>query len=100
MKVFVSQPMKGKTKEEILKERNDALDKFKTSIVGFELVETYFENFNGNRLQFLGKSISEGLALADIALFLGNWHEYDGCRCEHFIAVQYKVPCFYIDVIT
>jgi hypothetical protein len=95
MKIFISQPMKGKTKEAILKERNEALDKLKSSIGGFELIETYFADFNGNRLQFLGKSISEGLALADVALFIGDWEHYDGCRCEHFIAVQYGVPCRY-----
>jgi hypothetical protein len=43
----------------------------------------------------LGKSISEGLALADVALFIGDWENFDGCRCEQFIAAQYKVPCMY-----
>jgi hypothetical protein len=94
-KVFVSQPMKGKTEEGILSERSKALEQLKNSIGEFELIDTYFADFNGNRLQFLGKSISEGLALADVALFIGDWENFDGCRCEHFIAAQYKVPCEY-----
>ena len=94
-KVFVSQPMKGKTPEDILSARENALEQLKEGIGEFELIDTYFEGFNGNRLQFLGKSISEGLALADIALFIGDWERYDGCRCEHFVAAQYEIPCIY-----
>ncbi|MDR0474933.1 MAG: hypothetical protein LBH43_14820, partial [Treponema sp.] len=62
----------------------------------YEIINTHFTEFNGNRLQFLGKSIMEGLAVADIAIFIDDWEKYDGCRCEHFIASQYKIPCIYI----
>jgi hypothetical protein len=61
-----------------------------------ELIDTYFGNFNGNRLQFLGKSISEGLALANEVVFMDDWEKYDGCRSEHFIASQYSVKCVYL----
>jgi hypothetical protein len=94
-KLFVSQPMKGKTSEEILAQREKALAAVKKRIGPFELIDTFFADFNGNRLEFLGKSVSEGLAIADAALFIGDWHKYDGCRCEHFIAAQYGVPCHY-----
>jgi len=62
----------------------------------FELINTYFENYKGNRLQFFGKVISEGLALADEVVFMDDWQKYDGCRSEHFIAAQYGVPCVYL----
>jgi hypothetical protein len=94
-KIFVSQPMRGKTQDEILSERGKALEQLKKTIGNFEIIDTYFTDFNGNRLQFLGKSIMEGLALADIALFVGDWENFDGCRCEQFIAAQYQVPCLY-----
>ena len=61
------------------------------------ILETFFEDFNGNRLQFLGKSISEGLALADEIVFMDDWEKYDGCRSEHFIAAQYGVKCVYLE---
>ena len=61
-----------------------------------ELVNTYFDDFDGNRLQFLGKSISEGLAMADEVVFMDDWHNYDGCRAEQFIAAQYGLPCIYL----
>jgi hypothetical protein len=94
-KVFVSQPMKGKTTEEILNTRRAALEYIEKTIGAFALIDTHFLDFNGNRLQFLGKSISEGLAVADVAVFVGDWEQFDGCRCEQFIAAQYKVPCLY-----
>ena len=96
MKVFVSQPMRGKTEDEILNERAKALQTLQEQwLEEFEVIDTYFAHFDGNRLQFLGKSISEGLALADVALFIGDWEHYDGCRCEQFIAMQYQIPCIY-----
>jgi hypothetical protein len=94
-KVFVSQPMRDKTEEQIKSERDAALKAFKEARGPYTLIDTYFKDFDGNRLQFLGKSISEGLALADVALFIGDWENFDGCRCEQFIAAQYKVPCMY-----
>jgi hypothetical protein len=87
--------MRGKTEDEILSERGKALEHLKTRTGEFELIDTYFAGFDGNRLQFLGKSVSEGIALADAALFIGDWENFDGCRCEQFIAAQYKVPCLY-----
>jgi hypothetical protein len=96
MKVFVSQPMKGKTDAEITAEREKALEQLGKRLGDVEVIDTHFKSYTGNRLQFLGKSISEGLALADVALFIGDWENYDGCRCEQFIAAQYKVPCMYV----
>jgi hypothetical protein len=96
-KIFVSQPMKGRTAEEISKGREDALLWLESRCYDFEALDTHFKDFNGSRLQFLGKSISEGLALASIALFVGDWERHDGCRCEHFIASQYGVPCLYYE---
>ena len=97
MKIFISQPMRGKTQEEILseRERGIAFIKEHCPLEDIEVIDTYFKDFNGNRLQFLGKSIMEGLAKADIALFIGDFEEYDGCSCEHFIAVKYGVPVKY-----
>jgi hypothetical protein len=98
-KVFISQPMRGKTNEQILAERERAVETaasyFNQDMV--EIIDTFFTDFNGNRLEFLGKSVMEGLARADVAVFVGDWQNYDGCRCEHFIAAQYKVPCLYVN---
>jgi hypothetical protein len=100
VKVFISQPMRGKPEAEILDERQRALRMVSVRLERPEweitLLDTFFKDFDGNRLEFLGKSVMEGLARADVAVFVGDWQNYDGCRCEHFIAAQYKVPCLYI----
>jgi hypothetical protein len=95
-KVFISQPMKGKTDEQIERERSLAIQRVTESLgEEVEVIDTFFKDFNGNRLQFLGKSIMEGLARADIAVFVGDWEHYAGCLCEHYIAEQYGIPKFY-----
>jgi hypothetical protein len=86
--------MRDKTEDEICATRNRVLEAFPKD--RYEHLDTYFQDFNGNRLEFLGKSITEGLSKADIAVFCSDWERYDGCRCEHFIASQYKIPCVYI----
>jgi hypothetical protein len=89
--------MRGKSDRQIEREREDAITFVTWHFEGddVEIIDTFFKEFNGNRLEFLGKSIMEWLAKADVAVFVGDWQNYDGCRCEHFIAEQYKVPCLY-----
>ena len=97
-KVFISQPMRGKSEGQIERERERAVTFARQHFKGedVELIDTFFKDFDGNRLEFLGKSIMEGLAKADVAVFIGDWQNYDGCWCEHVIAMQYGVPCVYV----
>lgn len=100
--IFISQPMRGKTDIQISEAKESAIVKIKdfvkrTKNCEIKIIDTFFSDFNGNRLQFLGKSILEGLALADLAVFLPNWEKMDGCRSEHFVAVQYGVEILYIN---
>lgn len=60
------------------------------------IIDTFFRDFNGNTMQFLGKAILEGISVCDEIVFMDDWERYDGCRCEHFIAAQYDVPCVYL----
>jgi len=98
-KIMVSNGMRGKENvEQYVEQCRKAVDAY-YSAKGepFERINTFFAGFDGNRLQFLGKSISEGLALADEVVFMDDWQTYDGCRTEHFIATQYGVPCVYLE---
>ena len=98
-KVMVSNGMRGKANpKEYVEQCRIAVEKyFGGKGEKIELINTFFSDFNGSRLEFLGKSISEGLALADVVVFMDDWETYDGCRCEHFIAVQYGVECAYLE---
>lgn len=92
-KLFISQPMRGKTDDEIKTERAKAIQKAE-EIVGepIELIDSFFEKApaNAKPLWFLGKSL-ELLSDADLAYFAPGWKEARGCRIEHTSAIQYGI---------
>ena len=92
-KLFVSQPMKDKTNDEILAEREKAINKAE-EILGeqVEVIDSFFENApaNARPLWFLGKSL-ELLSTADIAYFADGWTYARGCRVEHLCAIEYGI---------
>nr|DAK31660.1 MAG TPA: protein of unknown function (DUF4406) [Caudoviricetes sp.]DAO38760.1 MAG TPA: protein of unknown function (DUF4406) [Caudoviricetes sp.] len=93
MKIFISQPMKGRDTEEIWKERAEAIlalkEKYGEEV---EIVDSFVKDFpkDANAAWFLGKSI-ELLSSADGALFLGNWYEARGCRIERTVCHDYGI---------
>ena len=93
MKVFISQPMKGKTDEEILKEREAAIAKAK-EIYGedVEVIDSFFQSApaDARPLWFLGKSL-ELLSTADIVYFAPGWKDARGCKIEHTCALEYGI---------
>lgn len=92
-KLFISQPMNGKTDEEILREREEAI-LIAQDIVGEEVqvLETFFDDFGPDKkpLHYLAKSL-EYLAEADIAYFVPGWKKARGCKIEHTCAVEYGI---------
>lgn len=90
-KLFISQPMNGKSDEEIKKERNDALLEA-VAVCGeeVELINSFFESapHDAKPLWFLGKSL-ELLSVADIVYFASGWESARGCKIEHECAVAY-----------
>lgn len=93
-KLFISQPMKGLSDQEILKAREEAVEAAEKEIgEKVEVLPSFFEDFNptGNiPLAYLGKSISM-LAEADIAYFGKGWQDARGCSIEYDCAVKYGI---------
>lgn len=93
-KVFISQPMNGKTEQEILEERANMFQLAKESFPDAELIDSYFEDYKpsaGNvALKYLAKSL-ELLADADVAYFAPGWKEARGCWFEHKCAIVYGI---------
>ena len=91
-KVFISQPMRGKSKDEILTERNRITKEIQNLIGNHEVLDTYFDDFGeGSKpLQYLAKSLFM-LADADCAYFAQGWQDARGCRIEHDSAVAYYI---------
>ena len=97
-KLFISQPMRDKTDEQILKERDIAKSKAEV-LIGLgevELIDSFIEDapHDAKPLWYLGESIKL-LGEADIAYFCKDWEHYRGCVIEHECAVRYGIPRIY-----
>lgn len=106
MKAMISQPMAGKTDEEIAEARERA--KAKLEEMGYEFVNTLFtdEWYSDEAMRergvvqvplcFLAKSL-ENMSLCHAAYFAKGWEQACGCRIEHDAAVAYGLDVIYED---
>ena len=104
MKAMLSQPMAGKTDEEIVKTREKAVKALKEK--GYEIVNTLFtdEWYSSEKMKergveriplcFLAKSL-ENMSLCHAAYFCKGWETARGCRIEHDAAVAYGLTVLY-----
>ena len=93
-KLFISQPMNGKTDEEIKAERAEIVNRVTKRFGEVEVIDSFIEenapdNANSG-LWYLGKSL-ELLSVSDCAYFADGWQNYRGCKIEHECAVQYGI---------
>lgn len=95
MTIFISQPMGGKSHEEIEIARQEACEKIQLIFSGaVDILDTNF-NFPGKSpLYYLAKSI-EALCQADMAYFMKGWENNRGCRIEHACCQEYHIPIMY-----
>lgn len=92
-KLFISQPMRGKTDEEILAERKKAIESAERNLgEPVEVIDSFFQNApaDARPLWFLGKSL-EMLSTADIAYFAKGWEDARDCRIENQCAIEYGI---------
>lgn len=96
-KLFISQPMSGKTIEEITAERNHAIIQAKKYTGGdIETLDTIYKDFSDDTspLIYLSRAIAD-LSKADVAFFSNGWEHSRGCKIEHACAVEYGIPVIY-----
>ena len=92
-KLFISQPMRGKTDEEILAVRAKAIESAERNLgEKVEVIDSFFQNapVDANPLWYLAKSL-ELLSTADVAYFAKGWEEARGCRIENTCAIEYGI---------
>lgn len=92
-KLFISQPMNGKTDEEIKAVREKAVRSAEEKIgEDVEVIDSFFENapHDAKPLWFLGKSL-QLLSGADIAYFAKGWESARGCKIENTCAIEYGI---------
>ena len=92
MKAMLSQPMAGKTEQEIIETRERAISALTEK--GYEIVNTLFtdEWYSKEAMEargvvqiplcFLAKSL-ENMSLCHAAYFCKGWEQARGCRIEH-----------------
>lgn len=93
-KLFISQPMNGKTNEEILAVRKKAIESAKKQVgEPVEVLETFFQSApaDAKQLWYIGESIKM-MADADVVYFAKGWEKARGCRIEYECAIAYELP--------
>jgi len=92
-KLFISQPMRGKTDAQILEEREKAIISAEKHLgEKVEVIDSFFQSApaEASPLWFLGKSL-ELLSTADVAYFAKGWENARGCRIENTCAIEYGI---------
>ena len=104
MKAMLSQPMAGKTEQEIIETRERAISSLTEK--GYEIVNTLFtdEWYSKEAMEargvaniplcFLAKSL-ENMSLCHAAYFCKGWEQARGCRIEHEAAKAYGLTIIY-----
>lgn len=105
-KAMFSQPMAGRTQEEIVATREKAIAALKEQ--GYEIVNTLFTDkwYSKEKMTergvaqiplcFLAKSL-ENMSLCHAAYFCHGWEKARGCRIEHDAACAYGLDVLYED---
>ena len=103
-KVMLSQPMAGRTDEEITTIRERAIAVLKER--GYEIVDTWFTDeyhsqegtkecgVENRPLYFMAKSLNS-MSLCHAVYFCKGWEKARGCRLEHEAAKAYGLEIIY-----
>ena len=103
-KAMLSQPMNGKTDEEIISTRERAIGMLESE--GYEIVNTLFtdEWYNRDKMEergvvqiplcFMAKGI-ENMSLCHAVFFCKGWESARGCKIEHEVAKVYGLEIIY-----
>lgn len=108
--IFISQPMTGKSEEEILATRQKAIDKihqlFDADGVEINIIASYINDATRKRFEehvsdninwdiyWLSKSLQR-LAMADMIWLCDGWEYSNGCNIELECATRYGISIMY-----
>lgn len=91
-KLFISQPMRDKTDEQIEIERSRVITDVKKLFPNEKIavIDSFFDGESKTPLWYLGESIKL-LGKADFVYFCKDWDKYRGCCVEHECCVKYDI---------
>ena len=110
--IFISQPMSGKSEEEILSTRQKEIEKIHQSFdadsdVQVNIIDSYIDDATRNDFQermgdainwdiyWLSQSLQK-LALADTIWLCDGWEHSKGCNIEFACAIQYGLGIMHL----
>ena len=92
MKVMISQPMAGLSRQEIEETRSHVVAMLTSH--GHQVVDSYVSEesppTNNEALFCLGKSL-QIMAMSDAVYFLPGWESARGCQMEHKACTEYGI---------
>lgn len=93
-KLFISQPMRDKTTDEIKAQRTKMGEWFPN----MEIIDSFFTDVihETKPLWYLGESLKL-LSQADYVYFSEGWEKYRGCKIEHECAESYGIDILTIE---
>ena len=113
--IFISQPMTGKSEEEILATRQKEIEKihqlFDADGVEINIIDSYIDDATRKHFKehvsddinwdifWLSQSL-ERLAMADMIWLCEGWEYSKGCNVELECAMQYGISIVYPEYIT
>ena len=96
LKIMISQPMRGKTNEQIREEREKIIKRLEKD--NFEVVDTIISKNApkgcNEAIYYLSKSI-EFISKVDIVYFMKGWENARGCKIENKICNDYGKQTMY-----
>ena len=94
MKVFISQPMKGRTDKEILDERDAVIEYLKQKYSDISIIDSFLDieppEVKTTAVFYLGKSI-QLLSDADLCVVVGDVSDNNGCQIEMEVCKRYGI---------
>lgn len=92
IKVFISQPMNGKSDRAIREKRQPIVDYYRKN--GWEVIDSILNMGPANAIEYLAESIRL-MNDADCVFMMKGWEKARGCRIEHEVAVAYGKEVIY-----
>lgn len=107
MKIFISQPMRGIPRDEVLNRRQEIIKALNNRYLNenieylFSVITEYpNEDIETVPVWYLAKAIDK-LSMATLAYFDEGWENASGCQIEHKICEEYKIKTIdYINLFT
>ena len=99
-RIFISQPIKNKDYNEVMRVRNEAVYKLtewfpdETIQVIDSFIPAMYYNANNNPIVGLGTCISL-MGDADYVFMCEGWENARGCCIERRVAIDYGIPVLY-----